>query len=116
MSEKLEEIMPPKKITNIVQTSPASGWSALVDFGTPHTSPVACWALVEYEDGTQGVEGMRPVALPPKGGLSFCRDLIGFVAYVHDSEFEGSNTVAESVATTLQETAKQFLQRVWAGR
>lgn len=47
------------KPMTIVQIIPADGWQAIfVEGEVEKRSPLTCWALVEYSDGTRSIEGM----------------------------------------------------------
>ena len=70
----------------ILQIIPATGWEAI--YNNPNrdeallmfSSPLVCWALVEYEDGRQGVEGMHAMDYQAKGA-AFCEDQPLFRCY-----------------------------------
>ncbi|HRW08805.1 MAG TPA: hypothetical protein P5121_27065 [Caldilineaceae bacterium] len=48
-----------EQIKRIMQFIPANGWFAETGGAGRHFfHPLACWALVEYGDGSQGIEGM----------------------------------------------------------
>ncbi|MDD4987175.1 MAG: hypothetical protein PHQ43_15665, partial [Dehalococcoidales bacterium] len=66
----------------IRQIIPASGWYGVLFHKQPNgelrfdSSPIACWALVTYKDGSEGVEGMCG-----GDGLDFAEELDSFAYY-----------------------------------
>lgn len=79
----------------IVQIVPANGtWKAVYATGVqgkPYvTRQVACWVLMEYEDGFQQVVGMDA----GESGLVVCEEAVNFLGYTegHGSEFERAAT------------------------
>lgn len=73
--------MPGKK--KILQIIPAAGWFAVYkNEGEPETlSPLACWALVEDEEGNTNVQGMDA-----DDYVDFVEDIGNFSKYSHKPE------------------------------
>ncbi len=69
----------------ILQIIPAADWFAVFKVAGEQdaAAPLACWALVEYEDGSTRVEGLEV-----SGEVEFAEDQANFGGYVHGSEVE----------------------------
>lgn len=70
----------------ILQIIPAPGWLGMYRVeGTEdvETSAIACWALVEGEDGATSVEGMDAEAR-----IDFAEEMGNFLGYVHESDMD----------------------------
>ena len=69
----------------ILQIIPAQDWYAVFkgEGGPPQDalSPLACWALVELDDGTRSVEG-----LGADDYVDFVEDAGNFARYIHGSD------------------------------
>lgn len=73
------------KSRKIIHIIPAVGWLAKYldasDQSPDNYSPIACWALVEGEDGERWVEGLEATS----DGLEFAENVSNFSEYVqHD--------------------------------
>lgn len=67
----------------IYQIIPADAWYAVYIYNETDViyQRVVCWALADFDPGTQAVYGLDATL-----GLSFCEDSDYFDRYIHESE------------------------------